>query len=43
MFGSAGCDCAIFFPFIVGQLVAIVGLEKNRSIAHRFVNDDLTG
>ena len=43
MFGSTGCDCAIFFPFSLSQLVAIAGLEKNRAVAHGFVNDDLTG
>ena len=43
MFGSARCDCAIFFPFRLSQLVAIAGLEKNRAVAHAFVKDHLTG
>ena len=43
MFGSARCDCAIFFPFSVRQLVAVAGLEKNCPVAHAFVKDHLTG
>lgn len=41
IFGSARCDCAIFFPFSLGQLAAVASLEKNRAVAHGFVNDDL--
>ena len=43
MFGSAGCDCAIFLPFSLGQLIAVAGLKKSSSVTHWFVNDDLAG
>lgn len=43
MFGSARCDCVIFFPFSLGQLVPVAGLKKNPAVAHAFVNDHLTG
>jgi hypothetical protein len=42
MFDSALCDCAIFFPFSLGQVAAVARLKKNRAVAHGFVNNDLT-